>query len=101
MFVNLYATAPNSPMISAHALIRPLAILILIALSVTNLYRANTQSITCDEAYSYQLWGSRPWSHMFDPSDASNHVLQTLLSKASVAIFGLSEFALRLPTLLG
>jgi hypothetical protein len=83
-----------------HVSIIPVAILILIALSVTNVYRAKTQSITCDEAYSYQLWTSRPWAHTLDPSDASNHVLQTLLSKASVATFGLSEFALRLPTLL-
>jgi hypothetical protein len=77
-----------------------LAILILIALSVTNIYRAKTQSITCDEAFSYQLWGAEPLSHMFEAYDASNHVLQTLLSKVSVAVFGLSEFTLRLPTLL-
>jgi uncharacterized membrane protein len=77
-----------------------LAILILIALSVTNVYRAKTQSITCDEAYSYQLWISQPLSRMFADYDAGNHVLQTLLAKVFVAIFGLSEFTLRLPTLI-
>src|ERR1035438_9114729 len=77
-----------------------LAILILIALSATNIYRAKTQSITCDEANSYELWTSQPLSRMFVAYDPSNHVLQTLLSKISVAIFGVSEFTLRLPTLL-
>jgi hypothetical protein len=77
-----------------------LAILLLIALSVTNVYRAKTQSITCDEAYSYELWTSQPLSRMFVAYDAGNHVLQTLLAKIFVAMFGLSEFTLRLPTLL-
>jgi hypothetical protein len=77
-----------------------LAIFILIAISATNLYRAKTQSITCDEAYSYELWISQPLSRMYVAYDASNHVLQTLLSKISVAAFGVSEFTLRLPTLL-
>src|SRR5271156_3758622 len=81
--------------------IRSLAILILLALSAVNIYRAKTQSITCDEALSYELWGAQPLPHMWESYDASNHVLQTLLSKVSVATFGLSEFALRLPTLLG
>jgi hypothetical protein len=82
-------------------LIRPLAILILLSLSAVNIYRAKTQSITCDEALSYELWGAPPLPHMWESYDASNHVLQTLLSKVSVAAFGLSEFTLRLPTLLG
>ena len=77
-----------------------LAIFILIAISATNLYRAKTQSITCDEAYSYELWISQPLSRMYVAYDASNHVLQTLLSKISGAAFGVSEFTLRLPTLL-
>src|ERR1022692_1088948 len=77
-----------------------LAIFILIAIPATNLYRAKTQSITCDEAYSYELWISQPLSRMYVAYDASNHVLQTLLSKISVAAFGVSEFTLRLPTLL-
>jgi hypothetical protein len=37
---------------------------------------------------------------MYVAYDASNHVLQTLLSKISGAAFGVSEFTLRLPTLL-
>jgi hypothetical protein len=77
-----------------------LAILILIALSVTNVYRAKTQSITYDEARSYELWGSQPLRRMFKVYDAGNHVLETLLARASVAVLGLSEFTLRLPSLL-
>lgn len=97
--MNLKTTERNSPMNSAPVF-SFLAILILIALSATNLYRAKTQSITCDEAYSYELWISQPLSRMYVAYDASNHVLQTLLSKISVAAFGVSEFTLRLPTLL-
>lgn len=85
---------------NTNSLFSFLAILILIALSATNIYRAKTQSITCDEALSYELWGSQPLSRTFVTYDASNHVLQTLLSKISVAAFGVSEFTLRLPTLL-
>jgi hypothetical protein len=99
MFVNLKTTERNSPM-NTNPVFSFLAILILIAISVTNLYRAKTQSITCDEAYSYELWISQPLSRMYVAYDASNHVLQTLLSKISVAAFGASEFTLRLPTLL-
>ena len=81
-------------------LINLIAILILIALSVTNIYRAKTQSITCDEAYSYELWTSQPLSRMFVAYDTGNHVVQNMLSKISVAALGLSELTLRLPSLL-
>ncbi len=84
-----------------HAPLTVLALLILLGLSATNIYRARTQSITCDEANSYEMWGAKPLSRMLVSYDASNHVLQTILSKISIATFGLSEFALRLPTVLG
>lgn len=97
--MNLLTTARNSPM-NTKPVFGFLAILVLTALSATNIYRAKTQSITCDEAYSYELWVSQPMSSMLVAYDAGNHVLQTLLSKISVAAFGVSEFTLRLPTLL-
>lgn len=81
--------------------VRALAILLLTFLFVTNLYRAKTQSITCDEAFSYQSFVSAPLSEMLTTYDASNHVLHTLLAKASITLFGLSEFTLRMPSLLG
>ena len=70
-------------------------------LFAVNVYRAWTQSVTIDEARSYNLFIAEPISRMFAVYDATNHVLQTVLSKISIRVFGLSEFTLRLPTVLG
>jgi Dolichyl-phosphate-mannose-protein mannosyltransferase len=77
------------------------AIGVLVLLLATNVYRAWTQSITIDEARSYNIFISEPLSRMFAVYDATNHVLQTLLSKISIMLFGLAEFTLRLPSVLG
>ncbi len=66
-----------------------------------NVYRAATQSIAGDEAYAYNKFLAGPVSSIFNQYDAANHVLQTLLSYWCIQILGLSEFALRLPSLLG
>lgn len=63
-------------------------------------YRASTQSITHDEAFTYNVFLDGRWSNIFDQFDANNHVLLSILAKASIATFGLTEFTLRLPTLL-
>lgn len=70
-------------------------------LVATNVYRACTQSITIDEARSFNLFISQPISRIFTDYEAANHVLQSLLSKISILLFGLSEFTLRLPTIVG
>jgi hypothetical protein len=62
--------------------------------------RAATQSITIDEATSYQLFAAPSWELCFY-SSSGNHVLNSLLTRASTRLFGLSEFTLRLPALLG
>ncbi len=61
-------------------------------------YRAAAQSITADEAFTYNHFagGDEP-VRVFD---ANNHVLFTWLARLSVAAFGLSEFSLRLPSVL-
>ncbi|MCS7041674.1 MAG: glycosyltransferase family 39 protein [Bryobacteraceae bacterium] len=65
-----------------------------------NLYRAATQSIAGDEALTY-LWFLRDsWRDVLTRFNANNHVLYSLLAKASLSLFGHSEFALRLPALL-
>ena len=68
-------------------------------LFAVNVYRAATQSITLDEAFTYNHYagGDVP----LKVYDANNHVLYTMLAKLSVAVLGLSEFTLRLPALLG
>jgi hypothetical protein len=79
-----------------------LACLALIAfLFGAGVYRAATQSIVIDEAYTYNRFVAPPLAESLATYDANNHVLHTLLCKVSVACFGLSELSLRLPALLG
>lgn len=78
-----------------------LCLALVLFLFSTNTYRAATQSITADEAFTYNnfVWPSLVQS--FSTFDANNHLLHTLLSKLSVRWFGLSEFGLRVPSLMG
>ena len=72
-----------------------MAVALLAAVACVNVYRAATQSITADEAFTYNHFagGDEP----VRVYDANNHVLFTWLARASVRTFGLSEFSLRLP----
>lgn len=67
--------------------------------------RAATLSVTHDEALTYAWHVTGGWWEIITFRTPglpdNNHVLHTLLCKLSVNIFGLSEFSLRLPTLLG
>ena len=78
-----------------------LAFALLATLFSTNVYRAWTQSITYDEALTYLEFVAPAFSKMGQVYDANNHVLFTLLAKVSIWLLGLSEFSLRLPSLLG
>lgn len=64
-------------------------------------YRAATQSFVHDEAWTWELYLSRPLSVTFHQFSASNHFLNTLLMRVCMDAFGMSELALRLPTLAG
>jgi len=79
------------------------SITLLAFLLATNIYRAWTQSITVDEAHAYQTFMKEGLWHAIAPPyfDAAHHCLQTILAKISISLFGVSEFTLRLPTLLG
>jgi hypothetical protein len=63
-------------------------------------YRAVHDSITIDEAYTFNQYLSGPWSNIWSLYEANNHVLYSILAKASVGALGLSEWTLRLPSLL-
>jgi hypothetical protein len=76
------------------------AIVLFAALLATNFYRAATQSIVHDEALTWVEYLAGPASLIFQTYDANNHFLASILFKISVTLFGDSEFALRLPTLL-
>lgn len=78
-----------------------IAALLLCLLFGVNVYRAETQSITVDEAFTHTRFVVPPFAAMHTFYDAGNHVLNTLLAKLSVSLFGVSELALRLPSLLG
>ena len=67
--------------------------------------RAATLSITHDEALTYEWHVTSDWLSIVKYSTPglpdNNHVLYTLLCKLAVALFGVSELTLRLPSLLG
>ncbi len=63
-------------------------------------YRAKAQPIAHDEALTYE-WFLDQGVYDVLRYNAANHVLQTLLAKPIVKILGVSEFTLRIPTLLG
>jgi hypothetical protein len=69
------------------------------ALFSANVYRSATQSITAGEAlWAQRLTGSNGAAAPESPPDLA---LESLLAKGSIHIFGVSEFALRLPSVLG
>ncbi|MEP6539283.1 MAG: hypothetical protein ABJF23_28360 [Bryobacteraceae bacterium] len=82
-------------------LLRWTAIVLLAGLFMVNVYRAATQSLTIDEAFTYQLYLAKNLRAILTEYDANNHVLYTLLAKLSVGLFGNSELAIRLPSVLG
>ncbi len=64
-------------------------------------YRAAHQSLVIDEALTFSRYVKGPWSSIWSEDyDANNHILYSFLAKMSVPVFGLSEFTLRLPSLL-
>src|SRR5258706_1103264 len=71
------------------------------ALWVVCVYRAVTQSITHDEALTYALYLTGPFSQIFRVFSANHHFLNTLLMYFCASLFGLSEWSLRLPALAG
>ena len=60
--------------------------------------RAMVQSITIDEAVSYNLFAVR---HLYLWYSANNHILNSALMYGFTRILGLSQFTARLPALLG
>ena len=75
--------------------------MLLAAVLTVNVYRAATQSITLDEAFTYEHFVAPPFYQVMTSYTANHHVLNSLLAKVSTGIFGVSEFTLRIPSLLG
>lgn len=73
---------------------------LLFALFAVNVYRAATQSITPDEAETYNRLVGPPLREAFSVMTANNQVLNTLLEIISTSYFHLTDLALRLPSVL-
>src|SRR5215471_6227297 len=70
------------------------------AVAVWNLARAVTQSVTPGEAWNYDRFIGPGWQESLSRFDSNNHVLNTILIRISTARIHLTEFSLRLPSLL-
>lgn len=86
---------------SQRATIERTAVL-LFALARTGLcgYRAATQSITVDEASTYLNYVREHWANVWSNYGPNDHILYSILAQLSVRAFRVSEFSLRLPTVL-
>lgn len=80
---------------------RPALWIILAAVLLLNVFRAVTQSLTIDEAFTYNDYVAVDWEQARHHVDPNNHVLNTLLAKVSVGWWGPSEWAIRAPSLTG
>jgi hypothetical protein len=78
-----------------------LTLLLLVAVFAVNIYRAATQGITIDEAFTYQYFVAPPLYQVMTSYDANHHVVNSLLAKVTTGLFGVSELTLRIPSLLG
>jgi len=75
-------------------------VLLFALLGAVNVYRASTQSITYDEAVTYDAFVVGPLGNAFTGYNANNHVLFSVLAKFTTAALGPSELGLRLPSVL-
>jgi hypothetical protein len=80
---------------------KKLAAVLAVLLFAIALFRAWTQSITHDEAYTWRLYIVTPLSSILKNYDANHHILHTWLVRLVTSITGVSEFTLRLPALAG
>lgn len=78
-----------------------LGLLVLVIAGLCVRLRYVFDPVRYDEAYTYLYFAKYPFAHILtDYSLPNNHVLHTLLVKISIAVLGVTEFALRFPALL-
>jgi hypothetical protein len=72
-----------------------------VVLSVYVALRACYVSLTHDEAFTFFSYIKQPWEFTLEVKYTNNHLLNSVLAKLSSTMLGESEFALRLPNVLG
>jgi hypothetical protein len=75
--------------------------ILLVLLLGASIYRAATLAISMDEAYTYLSFVAPPLKQILTTYSPNHNVLYSLLAKASVHAFGVSELSLRVPALVG
>jgi hypothetical protein len=78
-----------------------MSIIVLFAVLALCIYRAATQSFTIDESFTFLHFVNVPLSDALAEYSANNHVLQTLMMRATRHFLGRSEIVLRIPNLIG
>lgn len=74
---------------------------LVVLLSVYVALRAVYMSLTHDEAFTFFSYIKQPWEFTLEVKYTNNHLLNSVLAKLSSTMLGESEFALRLPNVLG
>jgi hypothetical protein len=65
-----------------------------------SVFRAATESVTPGEAWNYDRFIGPHWNESLAQFDTNNHILNTILVRISTARIHLTEFSLRMPSLL-
>jgi hypothetical protein len=81
-------------------LFRLLSVAILLLAFGTAIHRAKVRTIAHDEALTYEWFLDQGVYNVLN-FNFTNHILQTLLAKPCVKFLGVSEFNLRIPSLIG
>ncbi len=89
---------------SSESFYNDLAILAILIAFVYSCTRAYLLSITTDEAVTYLLHASGTYRDILTfnlPVTSNNHLLNSILIKLFTSFFGMSEFVVRIPALIG
>src|SRR5579864_4731343 len=77
-----------------------LTLALLAAVFALCVYRAATQAIIIDEAFTYIYFVAPPLSEVMTTYNTNDHIPTSLLAKITTSLFGVSELTLRMPSLL-
>lgn len=76
-----------------------LTLALLVAVFALCVYRAATQAIIIDEAFTYIYFVAPSFSEVMTTYNTNDHIPTSLLAKVTTSLFGVSELTLRIPSL--